>query len=178
LIGRLSLSFLLGSATLLCGQALPTASRAGDAQIGIAYALGHPDYPPTSFQGIGAYADFSFRPSFGIEAEFHQINHTGGYPSYQRTYEAGARYLRAYGPFVPYAKIMAGRGDFEYPFAETTLGYNLYAAGAGLDFNLAGPLRLRAEYEFQHWFGFQNTSLDPQIVTIGLAYHFASDRHR
>jgi opacity protein-like surface antigen len=178
LIGRLLFSFLLGGATLAFGQAGPTASRAGDLQIGAGYALGHPDYPSDTFQGITAYADFDFRPHFGVEAEFHQINHSSGYQSFQRTYEIGGRYLRTYGPLVPYIKIMAGRGDFEYPFAQTDLAYNLFAAGAGADFKISNTLRLRAEYEFQRWAGFQNGGLSPRIITIAVAFRFPANHSR
>lgn len=173
MIGRLALAFLLGGATALFGQAGPTASRAGDAQIGIGYTLGNPDYGSQTFQGFAAYADFDFRPHLGVEAEFHQIDNTGSYQSYQRTYAVGARYLRTYGPLVPYVRAMIGRGDYEYPYAETIEGYTLYAGGAGADFKLGEYLRLRADYEFQKWASFPNSGLTPQLVTIGVAYHFA-----
>jgi hypothetical protein len=159
LIGRIALSFLLGGALVLYSQALysqalPTASRAGDAQIGIGYTLGRPDYIPQTFQGFAAYGDFDFRPHFGVEAEFHQINHASGYQSFERTYEIGGRYLRTYGPLVPYVKAMIGRGDFDYPYGETELGYTMYAGGAGTDIKLGQHLRVRAEYEFQKWTSF------------------------
>jgi len=173
LIGRLALSFLLGGATTLFSQALPTASRAGDAQIGIGYSMGRPDYVPQTFQGISAYADFDFRPHLGVEAEFHQVNNTGSYQSFQRTYEIGGRYLRTYGPLVPYVKAMVGRGQFEYPYGETEANYTMYAGGAGADLRLGTYLRVRAEYELQKWTSFPNGGLSPRIVTIGVAYHFA-----
>ncbi len=173
LIGRFALSFLLGGASILYGQAIPTASRSGDAQIGIGYSLGRPDYLPQNFQGITAYADFDFMQHVGVEAEFHQVNNTGGYQSFQRTYEIGGRYLRTYGPLVPYVKIMVGKGYFEYPYGQTELDYNMFAGGVGADYNLGPYLRLRAEYEFQKWTSFPNGGLTPQIVTIGVAYHLS-----
>jgi len=174
LIGRLALSFLLGGASTLFSQALPTASRAADAQIGVGYSVGRPDYPPqTTFQGFSAYTDFDFRPHFGAEAEFHQVNATGSYQSFQRTYEIGGRYLRTYGPVVPYIKAMVGRGQFEYPYGETEANYTMYAGGVGADFKLGSFLRVRAEYELQKWASFPNGGLTPQIVTLGVAYHFA-----
>jgi hypothetical protein len=175
LIGRLALSFLLGGASILNGQATPTASRTGDAQIGIGYSAARPDYIPQTYQGFAAYADFDFRPHFGVEAEFHQVNHTGGYQSYQRTYEIGGRYLRTYGPLVPYVKAMLGRGEFDYPYNETNLAYTMYAGGVGADFKLGQYLRVRGEFEFQKWTGFPNGGLTPQIVTLGVAYHFAGN---
>lgn len=173
MIGRLLLAFLLGGASALFAQATPTASRAGDLQIGIGYSFAKPDYVQTTFQGITAYADFDFKVHLGAEAEFHQVNSTAGDQMYQRTYEVGARYFRTYGPLVPYVKGMVGRGDFNYPFSEANLAYNMFAGGAGADFKVGNYLRVRAEYEYQKWSSFPNGGLTPQIVTIGVAYHFA-----
>lgn len=173
MIGRIALSFLLGGASTLYSQAIPTASRTADAQIGVGYSMGRPDYIPQTFQGLTAYADFDFRPHLGVEAEFHQVNSVHGDLSYERTYEIGGRYLRTYGPLVPYVKAMIGRGDFNYPFGQTELAYNMFAGGVGADFKLGPYLRIRGEYEYQKWTSFPNGGLAPQIVTIGVAYHFA-----
>jgi opacity protein-like surface antigen len=173
LIGRLALSFLLGGASALYSQAVPTASRTGDVQIGAGYSIARPDYVQQTFPGFAAYADFDFRPHIGVEGEFHQVYNTNGDQSYERTYAIGGRYFRTYGALVPYVKAMVGRGDFNYPFGQTELGYNLFAAGVGADFKLGPWLRVRGEYEFQKWSSFPNGGFTPQIVTIGAAYHFA-----
>jgi opacity protein-like surface antigen len=173
LIGRLALSFLLGGASALYSQAVPTASRTGDVQIGAGYSIARPDYVQQTFPGFAAYADFDFRPHIGVEGEFHQVYSTNGDQSYERTYAIGGRYFRTYGALVPYVKAMVGRGDFNYPFGQTELGYNLFAAGVGADFKLGPWLRVRGEYEFQKWSSFPNGGFTPQIVTIGAAYHFA-----
>ena len=173
MIGRLALLFLLGGASVLYSQAIPTASRAADVQIGAGYSIARPDYVQQTFPGFAAYADFDFRPHIGIEGEFHQVYSTNGDRSYERTYAIGGRYFRTYGALVPYVKAMVGRGDFNYPFGYTELGYNLFAAGVGADFKLGPWLRIRGEYEFQKWTSFPNGGFTPQIVTIGAAYHFA-----
>ena len=173
MIGRLALSFLLGGASALYSQAVPTASRTGDVQIGAGYSIARPDYVQQTFHGFAAYADFDFRPHIGVEGEFHQVYSTNGDQSYERTYAIGGRYFRTYGALVPYVKAMVGRGDFNYPFGQTELGYNLFAAGVGADFKLGPWLRVRGEYEFQKWSSFPNGGFTPQIVTIGAAYHFA-----
>jgi opacity protein-like surface antigen len=179
LIGRrLVFVFLLGGASILHAQAIPAASREGDAQIGAGFAFGKPDYVQNTFYGITAYADFDFntRLHLGVEAEFHQINSTAGDQTYERTYEIGARYFHTYGPVVPYAKIMIGRGDFNYPHGLADLSYNMFAAGAGADLKLSEHLRVRGEYEYQHWSSFPNGGLAPQLITIGVAYHFTGTR--
>ena len=173
MIGRIALSFLLGGASTLYSQAIPTASRVADAQIGVGYTVAWPDYVQQTFPGFAAYADFDFRPHLGIEAEFHQVFSTSGDQSFERTYDIGGRYFRTYGSLVPYVKAMIGRGDFNYPFGFTELGYNMFAGGAGADFKVGSYLRVRGEYEFQKWISFPNGGFTPQLVTIGVAYHFA-----
>jgi len=173
LIGRLALSFLLGGTSALFAQAVPTASRAGDLQIGAGYSMAKPDYVPQTFQGFAAYADFDFMPHLGIEAEFHQVDSTTGDQSYQRTFDGGARYFRTYGVLVPYVKAMAGHGDFRYPYSGAVVGYTIYTGGVGADVKFGAFLRVRGEYEYQKWTGFTNGSVTPQVVTVGVAYHFA-----
>jgi hypothetical protein len=171
-IARLAIALLLCGASLLHAQATSTASRAGDVQIGAGFSTAKPDYGPQSFQGFTAYVDFTRRSHFGFEAEFHQVSSTNSDQSFQRTYEVGVRYFRAYGPVMPYLKAMIGRGDFNYPFGQTDLAYNLYAGAIGADYQLGPHLRLRADYELQNWYNFPNEALTPQIVSVAVAYHF------
>lgn len=167
------LALPLAAPPALLAQSLPAAARVGDLQIGAGYASARPDYIQQTFRGLTVYADFDPRPHFGVEAEFHQAGSTTGNQIFERTYEIGPRYLRTYGPFVPYVKAMIGRGDFNYPYGLAELSYNLFAAGAGADVKLGPWFRVRAEYEYQRWRSFPNGGLAPQIVTIGVAYHFA-----
>jgi opacity protein-like surface antigen len=168
----LALLSLLGGAAILHAQAGTTASRPGDAQIGISYVRANPDYVLTTYQGIGAYADFDFTPHLGAEAEFHRVDSPTNDQSYEQTFEIGARYHRTYGPLVPYVKGMIGRGIFNYPYNGASLGYTMYAGGGGIDVKVGEFVRVRGEYEYQKWSGFQNGGLAPQLVTIGVAYHF------
>ncbi len=100
----------------LHGQASPTASRAGDLQIGAMFNLANSDYRPDYFKGYGFYTTYDFMYHVGIEGEFHQINDPNpvdGVRIYERTYEIGPRYVQHYGRFTPYAKVMYGRGVFQ-----------------------------------------------------------------
>jgi len=69
-IGRLALALLLGGASPLLAQATPTASRAGDLQVGVGYTLARPDYGQQFYRGFTAFADFDLRSHLGVEAEF------------------------------------------------------------------------------------------------------------
>jgi hypothetical protein len=169
----LALVFLLGgTASTLHSQATTSASRLADAQVGIGYLAAKPDYLQETFQGFAAYGDLDFRLHYGLEAEFHQANSTSGDQNYERTYEIGARYLRTYGPLIPYVKIMVGRGVFNYPNGVANLAYNMFAGGAGADLKLNDHLRVRGDLEYQRWSQFPNGGLMPRLVTVGVAYHF------
>ena len=177
MIARLAIALLLGGSSLLHAQAVPTASRAGDLQVGAGFSIANSGYEQQNFQGFAAYADFDLRSHLGLEAEVHQVSSATSDKSYQRTYELGGRYFRAYGPLVPYVKVMFGRGDFSYPFGYTDLAYNLFAAGLGADYRLRPSLTLRGDFEMQRWSGFSSPGLNPQLVTLGLAYRFATKPH-
>jgi hypothetical protein len=168
----MALFLLLAGTSTLHSQAGPTASRAGDAQVGAGYIAAKPDYVQQTYQGFAVYGDFDFRLHYGVEAEFHQIGSGNGDQTSERTYEIGGRYLRTYGPLVPYIKGMVGRGVFNYPNGIANLAYNVFAGGAGVDLKLGDHLRVRGDCEFQKWSSFPNGGLMPRLVTIGVAYHF------
>ncbi len=182
--GRLCFSLLAVSALALVAPALqaqarPTATRAGDLQVGGGFSLGKADYDTPRIRGGSIYASFDFKEHFGAEIDFHQANTASPDTLYERSYEVGGRYVRHYGIFNPYARLMYGRGVFNYEFNEANLAYNQADAGIGVDINVARRINVRADYEYQNWFGFKgnlnnpdSSQLNPQLFTIGAAYHF------
>ncbi len=163
-------------------QASYTATRAGDLQVGAGVSFGKSNYDsPTlggtgeSLRGFDLYSTFDFKPHFGVEANFRQTKPSYGEQVYERTYEIGGRYVYPFHRLNPYAKLMYGRGVFNYPNNIANLAYNLYSVGAGVDFRLLDNVNLRADYEHGHWFGFPLAPLTPDIGTIGVAYHFGSE---
>jgi hypothetical protein len=164
---------LLGAAPLLNAQAAPTATRLGDFKIGGGFSTADSDYGDR-FNGGAAYFDFDFRPHLGVTGEFHFVKDQNDL--YEKTYEVGGRYFREYRRFVPYAKVLYGRGVFNFPvnpdgFREN-LAYNLIAAGGGTDYKVKPYLYVRADWEYQQWFSFAGSSLTPNIFTFGAAYRF------
>ncbi len=159
------------------GQALPTAARAGDLQLGGGFTIANSDYSPDHVKGLLVYGDFDFREHFGVEAEFH---HVSGDQLYERTYEIGGRYVRHYGLLAPYAKVLVGRGVFNFPLPASApagsqnpnLAYNILAAGIGVDLAVRRTINARIEYEYQTWPGFPPNGLQPSMISIGAAYHF------
>ncbi len=165
---------LSAGSTLLHAQAAPTASRIGDLQIGVGYGLANSDYAPEKFKGIAAYGGFDFTPHFGVEADFRLLNDSSPAAFYEKTYEVGGRYHRTYGRISPYVKIMAGRGVFNYQYSVANLAYNMIAGGGGVDYRAMRFLSVRADFEYQHWYGFPPHGLAPTVGTIGVAYHFGT----
>jgi hypothetical protein len=165
---------LLGAASMLHAQASPTASRVADLKIGGGFTNSGTDYLSNRVNGGMGYFNYDFRPHLGVEGEFHYIN-DGPTNISQKTYEIGGRYYRTYGKWVPYGKVLYGRGVFNFAQGGVTyanLAYNLVAVGAGVDYKLLPRLYVRGDFEFQNWFGFPNGDLRPNLLTIGAAYHF------
>ena len=167
---------LLGSASMLHSQAAPAAERTGDLKIGGGFSTANSDYGDR-YNGGAAYFDFDgFLPHIGVEGQFHFVKDPDDL--YEKTYEIGPRYYRTYRKFVPYAKAMYGRGVFNYPaFSDgfhPNLAYNMAAVGGGVDYKVLPYLYVRADWEYQVWFGSQGSSLTPSILTVGAAYHFRS----
>ena len=176
-----------GSTSLLHAQASATASRAGDLLLGAGYTTAASDYGPR-FTGFNAFGDFDFASNYGIEAKFNYVSAPSPNTLYEKTYEIGGRYFRTYGRFVPYGRVMVGRGVFNYPpcngvttsksTACANLAYNMASGALGTDVKVKEWLYVRADYEFQHWFSFKGTptsqpdSLAPSLFSIGAAYHF------
>jgi hypothetical protein len=164
---------LLGMVSRLHAQSEPTATRLGDLKIGGGFSTANSDYY-NRFNGAGAYVDFDFFPHIGVTGAFHYVKGTNDL--YEKTYEVGGRYFRTYRKFVPYAKVMYGRGVFNFPPLgdgfRANLAYNLVAGGVGVDYKVKPWLYARGDFEYQSWIGFQNSSLSPSILTIGGAYRF------
>ncbi|HEY4011073.1 MAG TPA: outer membrane beta-barrel protein [Acidobacteriaceae bacterium] len=176
------------------GQALPTASRTADLQVGAGFTWAHSDYVPNDIGGFAFYADYDLFGHYGIEANFHRVKDPNADPLVpsnhfsETTYEIGGRYVRRYyrGRLAPYAKVLYGRGvaNFRAHQILTSSGietyidnfaYNLVALGGGADYRLTKRVNLRADFEYQHWFANDRelpNGLAPYMFTFGAAYHF------
>ena len=151
----------------LHAQATPTASTPGDLANRRHVQHREPDYRPEKFKGYGFYTTFDFKYHVGIEGEFHQINDPDPAEGiYERTYEIGPRYVLHHGRYNPYAKLMYGRGVFNYPLMldavtqnltqTANLAYNIGAIGAGLDYRILPGLNARVR---------------PTNISNGLVFH-------
>jgi opacity protein-like surface antigen len=170
----LAFAVLAGSSCAAFSQADSTLSRPGDLQVGGGYTSANSDYVANRIAGFAFYSTFDIRKNLGVEVDFHQLNDPQPTQVYERTYEAGARYFRHYGIFTPYGKVLYGRGVLNYPDSQANLAYNMLVAGAGVDIAVHRNVNVRADFEYQDWFGFQPNGLTPSLITIGVAYHFGS----
>ncbi len=172
---------IMSAPLFLRAQAVPTASRAGDLQVGAAFNLGASDYGSNVLRGVGIYTTFDFRSHWGVEGAFHQLNDPDAKEGiYERTFEVGPRYVLHFGRISPYAKLMVGRGVFQFPpdprhpenGPVANLAYTMWAGGLGADYHLRPSVNLRVDYEFQNWNAFPPHGLSPKVLSIGVAYHF------
>jgi hypothetical protein len=165
---------LVGGTSMLHAQASPTASRVGDLKIGGGFTNANTDYVPNRVNGGSAYIDFDFRQHIGIEGEFHFVKDSTT-NIYEKSYLIGGRYFRTYNKFVPYGKIMYGRGVFNfasYGVTTANLAYNMFVGGVGVDYKALPWLYVRGDFEYQKWLSFPPSGLTPTMVTVGAAYHF------
>ena len=164
--------FCAGGSSLGAQTYFPTATKRADLQVGGGYIFASPDYSNVPFRGITGYAALDFSPHFGAEFDIHQVYTTGDDNLYERSYEIGPRYVRHFGRYNPYVRVSYGRGVFNFSYNEANLAYNIFAGAAGIDVRVKSHIYARAEYEAQDWFKFQGHNLQPDVFTIGGAYHF------
>lgn len=180
LLVALALLAGLGEGRALAQVTRATASRTVDVQVGGGFSYGKHDYgytlpgDGTRISGFSLYGTFDPTTHLGVELAFRQLGNHKADHLYERTYEIGPRYVLHFGRFHPYARVMYGRGVFNYPQDVANLAYNMGVLGGGVDINVQRHLTVRVDYEYQRWFSFigQAHDLQPQMVTVGAAYHF------
>jgi hypothetical protein len=184
LFSRLSATTLLLSlvAPFATGQAAPTAERRLNVQVGGTFSLADPGVPKnasvlygrSSLSGGGIYTTLDPHHRFGLELGARQLF---GDSVSERTYLAGPRYFKPYGHYVPYGKVLVGRGKFKFPNNIGTLSLTAVSFGGGIDYRVNPAVNVRGDYEYQQWLGFANNvhnfpgSLTPQVFSVGIAYH-------
>jgi hypothetical protein len=165
---------VLSLATWSHAQAVPTASRSGEIQIGGAVTVISPDYAQPHLKGLSIYGDYDFFHHIGIEGDIHFSIITPSDIS-ENSYLLGPRYSWHYKRFDPYVKGLFGIGRFgyqagSYPFPSTAT-YAEYAFGGGLDVRATRHINVRAfDIEIQKWPGYEPHGLSPIAYNFGVAY--------
>jgi opacity protein-like surface antigen len=145
---------------------------------GAEYSSFLPDFGPSQrISGVGAYADWNVTSRLGIEGEVRFLHFGGFGGESQDNYLAGPKVtvLRR-GKFIPYAKVLAGIAQCNFPYQIGTGRYLALAPGGGLDYRLSHRVALRAEYEYQLWpsapgiSGEPSHGLTPSGFSVGFSY--------
>jgi len=100
------------------------------------------------------------------------------------TAEAGPIYTwRRYAKLHPYAKLMVGYGNMDFPGVESVRypsgrlythdTRTFFAPGGGLEYRVTPTIDIRADYEYQFWPTFLGRSfVCPSGVSVGATYSF------
>lgn len=165
--------------TLAHAQATPTAEKTSALKVGAGVVLANLDYGPKKGAGLGVFIDYDFAKHFGGEFEFHQLGWSSSTVITESTYEVGGRFLWPFYPvlplvgarqFTPFVKMDVGVGRFNFQNKYENATYNLYAGGGGFDYTFAPRFDARVEYEYQRWGSFPVRGLQPNLLTLGVAY--------
>src|ERR1035441_5043932 len=107
-------------------QSMPTVSRAGDLQLGGGFVFAHSDYNFTPIRLIGeaAYTDFAMRPHWGGEFNFRRVTSSQDSTVRETTFEVGPRIFVTRWRFTPYAKVLYGRGVYNFSNNIANIAYN------------------------------------------------------
>jgi hypothetical protein len=167
----LSTLFLFAFPNPLRGQALPAARGGSQLTAGGYFSTFSPDYGTNELLGVGVYADFNVGRHLSAEGEARFLRFNQKLDVHEDNYLIGPRYRWRFGRLQPYAKILFGNGQFNFPYNYAHGGYFMFAPGGGLDITLPHHFVWRAvDYEYQHWSSFQGSSLSPNGFSFGIAY--------
>jgi len=152
-------------------QALPTASGPGAyVAVGGTYSDFESDYGSQSIKGASVYVDANFVWRYGLETEARRMD----YPNFgerESTLLAGPRWSFRRKGIVPYVKVLAGGGRFDFPYGFGYGNYFVVAPGAGVDLRVGQKIRVRlVDFEYQDWPGFSYGSLHPYGLSAGISF--------
>ncbi len=154
------------------GQALPTATGPGSyTTVGVTGSFFNVNYGQRSVGGIALYIDGNLYHREGAEFQVQSLrfNQQGG--TRETTYLIGPRYsFRDFG-FVPYVKVLAGIGNFTFPYGYGKGNYFVLAPAAGLDYTLSKRINLRLiNIEYHDWLQFRVGKPHPYGAIAGISF--------
>jgi hypothetical protein len=168
---------LLGFTGVFHGQAVPTASRLFQVQVGVAGSIYTLDDGSGHEEGITVYGDVDFSKHLGLEGLYRNASIETPHDIGENHLLAGPRFHLRHGRFEPYAKLLVGEGtiNFQQGYNLTSYAehYFIYVPGGGVDFHAARHVNVRLlDVEYQFWPGFAPHGLTPYGASAGLAYTF------
>jgi len=79
--------------------------------------------------------------------------------------------------FHPYGKFLIEDGSVDFYHASRPANPHanlmLFAPGGGLEYRIFRPIWVRADYEYQNWGTLLGNTLNPQGISVGVAYEFS-----
>ena len=179
---RLTLT-LLTAAAALAGSIIPAAqaqaSYAGTGpgsyvSLGATFSgYNSGQYGKTLLTGGSGYIDANLYRRIGVEAEYRKLNHGTSEGIRETSYLVGPKISFKPCHFRPYVKLLAGRGDFHFPFGYAQGSYFMFAPGGGVDWRVGhSRLQLRLiDVEYQIWPNFVPFGqLSPYGASAGLSF--------
>lgn len=107
---------------------------------------------------------------FGVEGEGRWLDFHQTAQVHAETYLGGVRYHFNIGRMQPYAKALAGFGNFNFPYNFATGRYFVVEGGGGLDYKLSRRWIVRTELEYQDWPQFTYGNMNSYGVNVGLRF--------
>jgi hypothetical protein len=170
------------SATYCAGQASYTATGPGTyVSVGATFSAFNSDYGKRLIGGESLYVDANLYRRYGVEAEARRFNvHADPDGASERTYLVGPKISFLKRGYRPYAKLLVGRGEFNFPYNYAQGSYFVAAPGGGVDFRVKhSKFSLRmVDFEYQMWPQFTFGALHPYGVSAGISYQVYSGSSR
>ena len=162
-----------GGSCAAIAQVAPSAYRGGERlNVGGTFSAYHLDYGSRNLLGASAFVDANLNYHLGLEAEVRWLELHQQQSVHDETYLIGPRYaFNTIGRWQPYAKVLVGNGQFNFPYSYAHGGYLVLAPGGGLDFRIGHRFHVRAiDFEYQDWPGFTGGSFSSVGLSSGLEY--------
>jgi opacity protein-like surface antigen len=152
-------------------QAVPTATGPGPyIAVGGTIAAFKLNFGQRTVGGGSIYVDLHPHKTYGIEVEAKTFRYNQENDVRQSTLLAGPRYSIGSGRALPFVKVLAGVGRFEFPYRYATGNYFVIAPGAGLDYQLNRRLKVRVlQFEYQSWPQFTYGNLHAYGLSTGIS---------
>ena len=171
--GRIiTFSVLMCFGLMLRGQAVYTANGPGSfVSLGVTISGYESEYGDTLLGGGSVFLDANVYRRIGVEAEGRSSRLHSNDDLRESTYLVGPRFSGLGRTWQPYAKLLIGRGEFNFPFNYAHGSYLVAAPGLGLDWRLPNHrviIRL-VDFEYQDWPKFSYGSIHPYGAGAGLS---------
>jgi hypothetical protein len=172
LIPALLTVLLMGMHTVRArAQAAPAGIGPGSyTDLGIAGSLFNMNYSQRKVAGGSVYLNANLYRKWGAEFQYQTLRYHESGGMRQTTYLAGPRYSfrRRSTGLIPWADLVAGRGEFNFPYGYAKGVYFVYAPGAGVDYGLNRTIKLRLiSFQYQKWPQFTFGDLHPYGISAG-----------